>query len=142
MHDISLLEECYKKFIKNISYWSPESIISIDLGLLHHFDLLKYHHPYRHDNTLTRYFHVVETNEKITLVNDDFVIWIVPEKTKDILTTYCLVALNRNEEPHLELVFLASGVYNTSYLVLRVLEKFLLEIQDTEDSLARIKNET
>lgn len=139
MHNLELLEESYKKFMNEISKWSPESIINVDLRLLHQFNLLNYHQNPSPDPSLTRYFQVVESQEKITLVNDDFVVWIVPEKSEEVAFTYTLIALNRNDRPQLELVFVTSGVYNTSRLVLRVLEKFLFDIQENEDTLKEIR---
>ncbi len=139
MHDLTLLEESFKKFYRNIKNESPESLIQINLELLHQLNLLHYHSRDGHDPTLTRYFQVIETTEKITLINDDFIIWIVPEKENEIALTYTLIALNRAEGPQLELTFITSGVYNTSRLVLRILEKFLYDIQENEDLLNKIK---
>jgi hypothetical protein len=56
--------------------------------------------------------------------------------------TYTLIALNRGDcEPQLEVAFIASGVYNSSKLVLKVLEKFLIEIQETETTLAKFQSD-
>lgn len=141
MHNLNQLELSYKKFMNEIAEWAPESIINIDLKLLHQFNLLNYHKNQQHDPSLTRYFQVIESTEKITLVNDDFVVWIVPEKSEGTAYTYTLIALNHNDHPELELVFVTSGVYNTSRLVLRVLEKFLLDIQENEDALKDFKKQ-
>lgn len=138
MDDISQLEECYKKYIKNINHWIPEGIIDVDINLLKRFGLLNYHLKDKKDPSLTRYFHIIETAEKITLVNEQFIVWIVPEKVNHLPVTFALIALNDPEKPHLELAFSASGVYNSSRLVLRVLEIFLQEIQETEELLAKL----
>lgn len=119
--------------------WAPDALIPVDLFLLHDFGLLNYHQKSSDDPLLTRYFQVVETSEKITLVNEDFVVWIVPEKIHGMSITYTLIALNQASSPQLELAFVTSGVYNTSRLVLRILEKFLFEIQENEDTLKKIK---
>jgi hypothetical protein len=132
MHNLSQLEVCYKKFIEDMPTRHPEDIIMVDLDLLHKFNLLHYHDSDCNDPSLTRYFHVIESNEKITLHNDEFIVWIVPEKIENVTVTYTLIALNRPEEPKLEICFVASGIYNTSRLVLRLLEKFLFEIQENE----------
>jgi hypothetical protein len=50
-----------------------------------------------------------------------------------------LIALNQKGIPRLELAFLTTDVYNTSKLVLRILEKFLHEIQENEESLRPYK---
>lgn len=140
MHDLSLLEESFKKFYKNIKDSPPDSLFRVDLELLHQMGLLHYHTRNNQHSFLTRYFQVLETKEKITLINDDFVIWIVPEKVNEATVTYTLIALNQSEEPHLELTFITSGVYNSSRLVLRVLEKFLYDIQENENYLNKLKN--
>lgn len=131
MDNLQVLEQCFKEYTKNLMEWIPDGIIHVDIGLLQKLDLLD-------DNKadaslgLTRYFNVIETFEKITLINEQFVIWIVPEMQNNQLVTYILIALNQEKGPKLELAFATSGVYNSSKLVLRVLEKFLMEIQENE----------
>lgn len=142
MHNIAHLEACFKKYTSDMTTYLPEDIVEVDLNLLYKHDLLHYHDPDFNDPTLTRYFHVIESTEKITLFNEDFVVWIVPEKIEDLLLTYTLVALNKPErEPQLQLCFVASGVYNNSKLVLRLLEKYLHEIQENEDVLKNLEFE-
>jgi hypothetical protein len=138
MIDIKLLEKYYNKFVDNLKETLPEGIINVDIEILKRFDLLNYHQTDSNDNALTRYFHVIESNEKITLINDDFIVWIVPEKIEDVSFTYTIVALNSSDIPKLEVCFITTGVYNTSRLVLRVLEKFLYEIQENEELLKKI----
>ncbi len=138
MHNITLLEEYYKRYTSSLSTCLPEGLVDVNLTLLQELDLLHYHNRNRSESTLTRYFHVIESYEKITLINEDFVIWIVPDKVNEVPVTYCLIALNQEDFPILETGFLASGVYNTSKLVLNILEKFLFEIQENEDLLDRL----
>ena len=142
MHNLSLIEEYYRKFINNLSFWIPEGIYFINLELLHHFDLLHFQPSgNRKDPILTRYFQIIEFPEKITLINDEFVVWIIPDKVDNISMTHTLIALMppSGQEPQLEVAFVASGVYNTSKIVLNVLEKFLVEIQETEKTLSRFQ---
>jgi hypothetical protein len=138
MDNPAVLEACYKKYIDNITKWLPDGMIPVDLVLLHHLDLLHYHDRTPIDPHLTRFFQVIESEEKITLVNDEFVVWIVPEKQDEIPVTYTLIALNKKDHIQLELGFSVSGIYNTSKLVLSILEKYLYEIQVTEDLLAKL----
>lgn len=136
MSNLSKFEDYYKKFSQNISSYLPEDIVHVDLELLRGMDLLEYHDPNHNDPSLTRYFHVLESEDKITLVNDEFAVWIVPDRADNIPFTYTFIALNEeNRDPKLEMCFVASGVYNNSRLVLRVLEKFLAEIQESEEML-------
>lgn len=144
MQDLSLLDQYYKKFAKDLYSLIPDGIYFINLELLHHFDLLHFQPDAGHkDSVLSHHFHVIESSEKITLFNDQFVIWIMPEKVMDTSVTYTLIALNHeNQEPQLEAAFIASGVYNSSKLVLKVLEKFLFEIQETEKALSKFKEDS
>lgn len=139
MYDLYLIEEYYKKYIKNLNYWIPEDIFVVNLEILYHFDLLHFQYPSTQHSTITTHFHVVESSEKITLLNDEFIVWIIPDRLEPVPKTCVIIALNQ-DEPKLELAFMASGVYNTSKLVLRLLEKFLIEIQETEKMLIKFKN--
>lgn len=137
MHSKQSLEKHFKNYLKNINKISPEAVIHVDLELLQKLNLLNFYHKDCSDSSLTRYFQVIETPDKITLVNEEFAIWIVPDKLKEKPITYTIVALNK-ERLHLELVFIATGIYNNSSLVLKVLEKFLFEIQENEEALKKL----
>lgn len=137
MYNASHLEEYFKKYVKNLNEWLPEGVMQIDIETLHHFNLLNYNKSY--DSSLTRYFHVIESIDKITLINDQFIVWIVPENHEGLSQTYVLIALNQKGTPQLELAFVTSDVYNTSRLVLRLLEKFLFDIQENEEILKPYK---
>lgn len=133
------LDEQYKKYVNNIAEWLPEGMIDVNLDLLHGFNLLHYHSIDREYRPLTRYFQVSQTEEKITLTNEQFVVWIVPDKAGNAPATYTLIALKGLNQLQLEVGFSTSGIYNSSHLVLRVLEKFLLEIQETEALMSSLK---
>jgi hypothetical protein len=138
MHNINALEETYKKFTQHLSDYLPEGLFQVDIDLLQRLNLLSITN--KKDNpSLTQYFHVVESVEKITLVNEQFIVWIVPENHNGSTCTYVLIALNNEEEAHLETGFVTSGVYNTSRLVLRILEKMLFDIQENEDLLHKFE---
>lgn len=141
MNNLAALEKHYKKFSSDLAQWLPEGIIHVDISLLHRLNLLNYHHLDRYDPALTRYFQAIETHEKITLLNEEFVVWIVPEHVGSLSITYTLIATNPDENPHLEMAFATSGVYNTSRLVLRILEKYLHEIHENEEALRELKKQ-
>ncbi|MEI8365233.1 MAG: hypothetical protein WCF65_02335 [Parachlamydiaceae bacterium] len=138
MNDPEILEACYKRYVNDLGKWLPDGIVDVDLELLQRQDLLHFHQRGQSESGLTRYFHVIEADEKLTLINEQFVIWIIPDKIDMIPVTLTLIALNKEEDVQLELAFSTSGIYNNSQLVLRILEKFLLEIQNTEDLLKKI----
>ena len=134
MTDLSKIEKNYKKYIKDLGKWLPDGVSDVDIDLLKEMELLDLDPTTpKDDEAITRYFHVIESIEKITLISDDFVIWIVPDSTDGKPVTYTLVAVNKDKRgPILELAFATEGVYNHSALVLRILDKFLSEIIETQ----------
>ena len=129
------LEDAFEEYINDLPKWTPDGIIEVDifllkqLGLLHHTDddekILQSQFPF--------FFHVIETDDKVTLFNNQFVVWIVPQMVDDTPTTLTLIALiDENENPHLEMVFSTAGIYNTPKCVLKVLRHYLTEVIDTE----------
>jgi len=137
MRNMTHLEDYFKKFTVGLAGHLPEGVSIVDIHFLEKYNLVKTDLD-KGDPALTRYFHVMEAPEKITLVNDQFIVWIVPENTGQENLTIVLVALNQDDNPRLETAFITSGVYNTSKLVLRVLEKVLFEIQENEDVLRKL----
>jgi len=136
-----ILESKFQDFMDNLEAYAPDGIVPVDLHLLRSMGLLRHEEESLGvEHPLTHYFHVIETEEKITLFNDQFVVWIVPQVIDEQPITVALIATLTSEEPHLELVFSAAGVYNSSRMVLKVLEKFLEEIQETERVLARLSD--
>ena len=138
MDDLSQIDIIYKKYSSDLNHYLPDGLIQVDLELLQELNLLSFHKD-KNEPGFTRYFQVVESDDRITLMNEQFIIWIVPEKVDNQSLTYVLIATNQ-EEPHLEIAFSVAGAYNTSRLVLHLLEKYLIEIQDIEDSLASLKS--
>lgn len=137
MHNNFELDSIYTKYINNIKEWLPDGLIEVDLFLLHELDLLTEHGANSMCSDLTRYFQAIESDGRLTLINDHYVIWIVPDKTNPMPTTHTLIALNKNDGIHLQLGFVNKGLYNHSRIILQVLEKFLVDIQETEETLSK-----
>ena len=140
----SQIEDAYKSFIGSLPQCAHDGIIPIDLGFLHDSGLLE-QNPLdeQEDSTddLTQYFHVIESVDKVTLFNEQFVVWIVPRSELSTPTTYVLIALSQQDKPHLEVVFTTSGVYNTPRYVLKILQHFLTDVLETEETLHSIEDE-
>lgn len=130
------IEEAYKEFMGNLPNWIHDGIQYVDLKFLHDQTLLNSLHEDRDESEdLTQYFHVIESIEKVTLFNEQFIVWIIPKLDGEQQMTYVLIALNHPEKAHLEVVFATQGVYNTPRYVLKVLQHYLLDMLDTEDTL-------
>ena|SRR3990167_8407454 len=130
------IEEAYKQFSTNLGDWAHDGITQIDLQFFHNAGLLKdlQTDTVEHDD-LTQYFHVIESVEKVTLFNEQFIVWIIPKMDTSDPVTYVMIALNGQENPHLEIVFTTKGIYNSPRYVLKALQHLLKDTLETEETL-------
>ncbi len=133
------LDESYKEYSESLSKWLPDGIISIDIKTLQDLGLLsteQLEHPT--PDSLSQQFHVIETSEKVTLFNEQFVIWFIPQSDQELSGTVVMIALLQNLKPHLEIAFSTTGVYNTPRYILKILQHYLTEVIDTEAVISSI----
>lgn len=137
------LEEAFQKFMKGFPKTVPDGIITVDLKLLNDLDLLHCGELSEENSQeeFPHHFHVIETQDKVTLFNDLFGIWIVPKLIDEIPTTFVLISMIRAEELHLEVVFSTAGIYNTPKFVLKVLRYYLTEVIETEETISSMGRE-
>ncbi len=135
-----VLEEAYLEFSKDLSKWIHDGIIQVDMKLLNDLGMLSNAELEQgvSDAHLSHYFHIIETDDKVTLFNEQFAIWIIPELIEETPTTTTLIALLQGDKPHLEIAYTNSGVYNTPKYILKILQHFLSEVQDTEAVISSI----
>lgn len=135
------LDNAFSSFIVDLAGWVPEGIIDVDLEFLQSIGLLETS-EYEDSETpdeLPHYFHVIETDEKVTLFNHQFCVWIVPQVINEVPQTLVLLSQLTGDAPHLEVAFATKGVYNTPKFVLKVLKHFLAEVIDNEEALSSMK---
>lgn len=134
------LEQYYKVFTEEMAKFLQDGVVKVDLALLKRLNLLNKTPEEEKDlqSQFPFYFHVIENQEKVTLFNNQFAVWIVPKVVDELPTTLTLIALFQKNEPRLEIAFSTSGVYNSPKYVLKVLRHFLTEVIDTEEEIASI----
>ena len=131
------LEEAFKEYTEDLSKWAPDGCIEVNLQLLQSLGLLRdFEGP--SSDALSQQFHVIEIHEKVTLFNEQFVVWIVPQTDAPIPSTLVLIALIQHNKPHLEIVYTTYGVYNTPKYILKLLQHFITEVIDTESAISSI----
>ena len=136
------IEEAYRGFTSDLPRCIHDGILSIDLQFLHDQGLTNSLQGSDNEpDDLTQYFHVIESVEKVTLFNDQFIVWIIPKTEEEQPMTYVLIALNHPEKATLEIAFCTRGVYNTPRHVLRVLQHFLLDMLETEATVTSFEKE-
>ena len=134
------IEETYKEFMANLGNWAHDGVVHINLYTLHDLGLLGSLGEDQSDpDDLTQYFHVIESMEKVTLFNEQFIVWIIPKMDQEMPMTFVLIALNHPEKAHLEVVFTTAGVYNTPKYVLKVLQHYLVDMLETEATLTSME---
>lgn len=139
-----VLDESFREFYNNFSKWLPDGFININLKTLNELGLLS-SAKIEEDtpDSISHKFHVIETNERVTLYNDQFVIWILPRSEEgEVSSTMTMIALLQNHKPHLEIVYTNTGIYNTPRYILKVLEHFISEVTDTEAIISSIGKRT
>jgi hypothetical protein len=110
-----VLDESFREFYNNFSKWLPDGFININLKTLNELGLLS-SAKIEEDtpDSISHKFHVIETNERVTLYNDQFVIWILPRSEEgEVSSTMTMIALLQNHKPHLEIVYTNTVIYNT-----------------------------
>lgn len=136
------IETTYKDFITNLAQCAHDGVTLIDLKFLHDQGLLSSLQGDKNESDdLTQYFHVIESAEKVTLFNEQFIVWIIPKVEEDQPLTLVLIALNHPEKANLEIVFSTKGVYNTPRYVLKVLQHFLVDTLETEATLTSLEKD-
>jgi hypothetical protein len=133
------IEEAFQGFISNLPEYVHDGVIRVNLAFLHEMGLLNSLKEDRAEpDDLTQCFHVIESNEKVTLFNEQFVVWIIPRMEGEVSSTFVLIALNHQNQMNLEIVFATDGVYNTPRYVLKILQHFLIDVLDTEATLSSL----
>lgn len=142
MVDPSLLEETYQRVLNNLHQYLPDGVLHVDLSVLQGLGLVNCENGLgSNPPSIREMFHVIESESKITLYNQKFIVWIAPQVVNRQPCTLTIIAKFVEEGPRTELAFITSGVYNTSKFVLKIVERFLAEIQENEDFLVKIGND-
>jgi hypothetical protein len=132
------LEEYFEKFLDDPNYWAQDGVIDVDLEMLKDWGLLNQTEEEEKllQDQFPFYFHVLENNSKVTLFNNQFIVWIVPDIYDEKPCTTVLIALIKEDDLKLEIAYNTMGVYNTPKYVLKTLRHFLTEVIDTEEELS------
>ena len=139
MINLSQVEATYRCFTDDLAGILPDGIIQVDLSVLQALGLMRVTEPPQKNAALmTRKFHVLESSDKISLFNHNYLVWVVPRTVDSIPSTLVMIAVMNEETPQLEVAFETRGVYNTSPSVLALLEGFLDEIHENNKMLEEL----
>lgn len=129
---LDFLEEFYNRSIRDQNNF-PEGYVNITEILTR--SAVQSATDFQQDQ-FNQSFIIAESQDKLTLFNTDFAIWLVPELVQGQAVTHGYIALHdANGDYKPELAFEASGEYNESGYILRALQLYLDDIKDTETTL-------
>ena len=139
MVSIEELDAFFEHLTKNTSELIPDGILDINIKTLHSFHLLTEESQESGVTPVAHLLQAVESNGKITLFNERFVLWIVPQQDANPPCTIVFVAQHNDHQIKPELAFRTAGIHNRSKTILRLIDKFLVEIQETESLISQLE---
>ncbi len=135
--------EQLEAFFEHLSYHTvealPDGIQDITIKTLHTLRLLSTESEEGSIPT-AHFLQAIESEGKITLFNDNFVIWIVPKNDLDPPATTTFIAKRLNGSLHPEIAFKTMGIHNRSRTILKLIERFLTDIQETDALLLQFES--
>jgi hypothetical protein len=135
--DESYLDEFFEKFSSNPAQYFPDGILDIDIKTLNEYNLLSEEKKSQRKIPIVHYLKIHDSQDRITLFNDHFAVWIVPEKDSFYTTVY--IAKFQDGDLKIEIAFRAEGLHNKSKTILRLVERFLTDIQETDSMLNELE---
>lgn len=139
MVTIDQLDTYYQSLSQNTQELLPDGIIDVNIKTLQALRLLT-EEASGGEGTTAELLQAVETDGRITLFNERFALWIVPQVGASPSATVVYVATHQNEEVKAELGFRTSGIHNNSKTILRLIDRFLADIQETDSMLSQLED--
>lgn len=133
---IEQFDAFFDYLVQNTSKELPDGILDINIRVLQALQLLS------EDNLpASQLLQAVESKEKITLFNDRFILWISLQEKESPPATVVFVARRLDEGLKAELGFRTRGIYNRSKTILRLIDRFVADIQETETILSELSGD-
>lgn len=141
MASIEELDAFFEYLQTNAAELLPDGLLDVNIKTLHALHLLSDDTPDTEPAPVAHLLQAIESGGKITLFNERFVLWIVPQQEAHPPTTVIYVA-QRTEENGIkpELGFRTAGIHNRSKTILRLIDKFLTDIQETDSFLSKLEH--
>lgn len=140
MVSVEKLNEYFDYLSNNTQELLPDGILDINLKTLQNLHLLSENTEGTTPQASTM-LQAVESGDKITLFNERFVLWIAPQRNSEEPTTFVYVARRMNDQIKPELGFKTQGIHNRSKVIVRLIDHFLTEIQETDELLSQLEGE-
>ena len=134
------LDGFFQRLSANTGEFFPDGVVDINVKILHTLGLLSDAPPALLEAPASSLLQAVESDGRITLFNEKFALWIVPQANTPVPTTVTFIARRAGEVFSPEVAFRTQGIHNRSKTILRIIDRFLAEIQETESVIAKLES--
>jgi hypothetical protein len=132
---IDQLDAFFTQLCTNTTDLLPDGILNINIKSLHSLKLLDECPP-----PGTMALHTIESDEKITLFNDNFALWIAPQKNASPAETVVFIARTAEGKFIPEVAFRTRGLHNQSKTIIRIIDRLLSDITETDSVISELEN--
>jgi len=138
---IEELDAFFEHLQINAAELLPDGVLDVNIKTLHALHLLTDEPSETGPAPVAHLLQAIESGGKITLFNERFVLWIVPQQEVHPPSTIIYVA-QRTEDNDIkpEMGFRTAGIHNRSKTILRLIDKFLTDIQETESFISELEH--
>jgi hypothetical protein len=137
---IEQLDAFFEYLLSHTSELLPDGILEINLKTLHSLHLLSDENGVPGGAPPSTLLQAIESGGKITLYNERFALWIVPQKNADPSSTVVFIARRTDDGLRPEAGFRTTGIHNRSKTILRLIDRFLADIQETETVISKFEH--
>ena len=136
MVSIEQLDGFFQKLSAHTGEFFPDGVVDITVRILHNLSLLSEDSPVTNEAPASSLLQAVESEGRVTLYNEKFALWIVPQANSPVPTTITYIARRTEDAISPEVAFRTQGIHNRSKTILRLIDRYLSEIQETESVIA------
>ena len=140
MVSIEQLDGFFQRLSSHTGEFFPDGVVDINVKVLHTLRLLSEGQSAPQEVPSSSLLQAVESEGRITLFNEKFALWIVPQANSPVPTTITFIARRSGETIAPEVAFRTQGIHNRSKTILRIIDRFLAEIQETETVIANFEH--
>lgn len=140
MVNIEELDGFFQELSAHTGEMLPDGIVDINVRVLHDLRLLSEDPPVVHETPPSSLLQAVDSGGKITLYNEKFALWIVPQANASPPTTITFIARRAESTITPEVAFRTQGLHNRSKTILRLIDRYLTEIQENESVIAGLES--
>lgn len=138
MFSIEEINAYYEYLNDHTSDILPDGIIEVDVKTLQNLDILNSHEPLG-STPAKELLQAIESGGRITLFNERYILWIVPQSENFPPSTTVILARCVKNEIKPEVGFRTCGIHNQSKTILQLIDRYLSDIQETEVLLEQLE---